>query len=84
MSSPALEQGGNRRTELVEQLTQRTTLLRVERNISHSAAVYGGLMRAAWAMPRSCYVSAANVSTSLVGPDTISRSPCSTMVSGRA
>ncbi len=35
-------------------------------------------------MPHGCYVTAANFSTRLVGPDTISRSPRSTNVFGRA
>ena len=41
VSSPALEQCGNGRTELVEEITQLKALLRVERNISHAAGVYG-------------------------------------------
>ena len=41
MSSPALEQRGNRRTDLVEEITQPATLLGVEPNISHAAGVYG-------------------------------------------
>ena len=42
MSSPALEQCGNGRTEFVEEITQLKALLCVERNISHAAGVYGG------------------------------------------
>jgi len=41
VSSPALEQRGNGRTDLVEEITQPKALLRVERNISHAARVYG-------------------------------------------
>ena len=40
MSSPALQQRGNGRTELVEESTKLKALLRVERNISHAAGVY--------------------------------------------
>ena len=40
VSSPTLEQCGNGRTELVEEITQLTALLRVERHISHPAGVY--------------------------------------------
>ena len=43
VSSPALEQCGNGRTELVEEITQLKALLRVERDIGHAAGVYGGL-----------------------------------------
>ena len=39
--SPALDQCGNRRAELLEDITQLKALLRVERNISHTAGVYG-------------------------------------------
>ncbi len=39
--SPALDQCGNRRAELLEDITQLKALLRVERNISHAAGVYG-------------------------------------------
>jgi hypothetical protein len=43
VSSPALEQCGNGRPELVEEITQLKALSRVERNLSHAAGVYGGL-----------------------------------------
>jgi len=42
VSSPALEQGRNGRAEFVEKITELKALLRVQRNISHAAAVYGG------------------------------------------
>lgn len=45
MSSPALDQCGNGRTELVEEITQLKALLHVERTISHAAGVYEGLKR---------------------------------------
>jgi hypothetical protein len=45
VSSPPLQQCGNGRTELVEEITQLMALLRVERNIRHAAGVYGGLKR---------------------------------------
>jgi hypothetical protein len=45
VSSPALEQCGNGRTELVEEVTQLMALVRVERNIRHAAEVYGGPKR---------------------------------------
>ena len=51
VSSPALEQCGNGRTELVEEITQRTALLGVEWDIRHAAAVYGGLDAPAWRWP---------------------------------
>ena len=41
VSSPTLEQGGNRWTEFVKEITQLTAFLRVERNISHAARAYG-------------------------------------------
>ena len=41
VSNPALQQRGNGRTELVEEITQPKALLRVERNVSHAAGVYG-------------------------------------------
>ena len=41
VSSPASEQSGNGRTELVEEITELMALLRVERNIRHAAGVYG-------------------------------------------
>jgi hypothetical protein len=43
VSSPALEQCGNGGVELVEEITQFKALLRIERNISHAAAVYEAL-----------------------------------------
>jgi hypothetical protein len=43
LSSPALEQRGNGRTELVEEITQFKALLHVQRDISHAAAVYEAL-----------------------------------------
>ena len=43
VSSPALEQGRNGRAEFVEKITELQALLRVERNISHAAEVYGRL-----------------------------------------
>jgi hypothetical protein len=43
VSSPALEQCGSGRTELIEEITQLMALVRVERNIRHAAGVYGGL-----------------------------------------
>lgn len=45
VGSPALEQGGNGRTELAEEITQLKALLRVERNLGHAAGVYGGTAR---------------------------------------
>jgi hypothetical protein len=45
VSSPALEQCGNGRTELIEEITQLMALVRVERNIRHATGVYGGLKR---------------------------------------
>jgi hypothetical protein len=45
VSSPALEQCGNGRTELIEEITQLKALLCVERNLSHAARVYEGLRR---------------------------------------
>jgi hypothetical protein len=42
VSSPAPEQCGNGRTELVEEIAQLKALLRVERNTSHAAGVYEG------------------------------------------
>jgi hypothetical protein len=42
MSSPALEQCGNGRAELVEQITELKALLGIERNVSHAAGVYDG------------------------------------------
>jgi hypothetical protein len=41
VSSPSLEQGRSGRTEFVEKITELKALLRVERNISHAAEVYG-------------------------------------------
>jgi hypothetical protein len=41
VSGPALEQGRNGRAELLEEIAERTTLLRVQRNISHAVEVYG-------------------------------------------
>lgn len=41
VSSPTLEQGGNRWPELVKEITQLTAFLRVEWNISHAARPYG-------------------------------------------
>lgn len=41
VSSPTREQCRNRRTEFVEETTEPKALLRVERNISHAAGVYG-------------------------------------------
>ncbi len=41
VSSPTLEQGGNRWTEFVKEITQLTAFLRVERDISHAARAYG-------------------------------------------
>lgn len=41
VSSPTLEQSGNGRAELVEEITERKALLHVERNVSHGAEVYG-------------------------------------------
>lgn len=38
VSSPALEQGGSRRAELVEQITELKTLLDVWRNVSHAVS----------------------------------------------
>jgi hypothetical protein len=50
VSSPAADQCGNARTELIEEITQLKALLRVERNISHAAAVYEGPKAAALPM----------------------------------
>ena len=41
VTSPALDQGGNGRTELLEEIAKLKALLRVKRNISHAAGVYG-------------------------------------------
>jgi hypothetical protein len=41
VSSPILEQCGHGGTKLVEEITQLKALLRVERDISHAAGVYG-------------------------------------------
>jgi len=45
VTSPALKQCGNGRPEFVEEITQLIALLRVERNFSHAAGVYGRLTR---------------------------------------
>jgi hypothetical protein len=45
VGSPALQQCGSGRTELVEKITQLKALLRVERKIGHAAGVYGGHRR---------------------------------------
>jgi hypothetical protein len=50
VGSPTLEQCGNGWTELVEEIAQCKALLRVERDISHAAEVYGGFDAAAWAI----------------------------------
>ena len=41
VSGPVLEQRGNGRAEFVEQIAERTALLRVQPNISHAVEVYG-------------------------------------------
>ncbi|CFE49969.1 Uncharacterised protein [Mycobacterium tuberculosis] len=41
MSSPALDQCSNRRTELLKEITELQAFLRVQRDISHAAGVYG-------------------------------------------
>ena len=41
VGGPALDQGGNRRAELVEKITERKALSCVEGNIDHAATVYG-------------------------------------------